>query len=137
MTENRISQREDSSLEVTHEQQRWETGKTEHSLKDWRDSSKKYMTFASLLSHREHETKNIFRSDSWNLPNLVKEKGLQIQGGKKTPNRINRKKLWQIIIKSQKMRDKENTILSGTVAHACNPIYSGGRDQEDHSLKPV
>jgi hypothetical protein len=23
------------------------------------------------------------------------------------------------------------------VAHTCNPIYSGGRDQEDHSLKPA
>jgi hypothetical protein len=23
------------------------------------------------------------------------------------------------------------------VAHACNPRYSGGRDQEDRSLKPV
>jgi hypothetical protein len=23
------------------------------------------------------------------------------------------------------------------VAHACNPIYSGGGDQEDHSLKPL
>jgi hypothetical protein len=23
------------------------------------------------------------------------------------------------------------------VAHVCNPSYSGGRDQEDHSLKPV
>jgi hypothetical protein len=23
------------------------------------------------------------------------------------------------------------------VAHACNPIYSGGRDQEDHSSKPT
>jgi hypothetical protein len=23
------------------------------------------------------------------------------------------------------------------VAHACNPSYSGGRDQEDHGLKPV
>jgi hypothetical protein len=22
------------------------------------------------------------------------------------------------------------------VAHACNPRYSGGRDQEDHDLKP-
>jgi hypothetical protein len=22
------------------------------------------------------------------------------------------------------------------VAHACNPSYSGGRDQEDHSSKP-
>jgi hypothetical protein len=23
------------------------------------------------------------------------------------------------------------------VAHTCNPSYSGGRDQEGHSLKPV
>jgi hypothetical protein len=23
------------------------------------------------------------------------------------------------------------------VAHACNPSYSGGRDQEDHGLKPA
>jgi hypothetical protein len=23
------------------------------------------------------------------------------------------------------------------VAHTCNPSYSGGRDQEDHSLKPT
>jgi hypothetical protein len=23
------------------------------------------------------------------------------------------------------------------VAHACNPSYSGGRDQEDHRLKPA
>jgi hypothetical protein len=23
------------------------------------------------------------------------------------------------------------------VAHACNPSYSGGRDQEEHSLKPA
>jgi hypothetical protein len=23
------------------------------------------------------------------------------------------------------------------VAHACNPCYSGGRDQEDHSSKPA
>jgi hypothetical protein len=23
------------------------------------------------------------------------------------------------------------------VAHACNPSYSGGRDQEDHSSKPA
>jgi hypothetical protein len=24
-----------------------------------------------------------------------------------------------------------------SVAHACNPSYSGGRDQEDHGLKPA
>jgi hypothetical protein len=25
----------------------------------------------------------------------------------------------------------------GTVAHACNPSYSGDRDQQDHGLKPA
>jgi hypothetical protein len=25
----------------------------------------------------------------------------------------------------------------GTVAHTCNPSYSGGRDQEDHGSKPA
>jgi hypothetical protein len=30
-----------------------------------------------------------------------------------------------------KMRDHSRVL----VAHACNPSYSGGRDQEDHSLK--
>jgi hypothetical protein len=25
----------------------------------------------------------------------------------------------------------------GTVAHACNPSYSGDRDQEDHGSKPA
>jgi hypothetical protein len=25
----------------------------------------------------------------------------------------------------------------GPVAHSCNPSYSGGRDQEDRSLKPA
>jgi hypothetical protein len=31
------------------------------------------------------------------------------------------------------------SILSGLVpvAHSCNPSYSGGRDQEDHSSKPA
>jgi hypothetical protein len=28
-------------------------------------------------------------------------------------------------------------IIQVPVAHICNPRYSGGRDQEDHSLKPV
>jgi hypothetical protein len=26
--------------------------------------------------------------------------------------------------------------LESLVAHACNPSYLGGRDQEDHGLKP-
>jgi hypothetical protein len=25
----------------------------------------------------------------------------------------------------------------GVVAYACNPNYSGGKDQEDHGLKPA
>jgi hypothetical protein len=30
-----------------------------------------------------------------------------------------------------------NKELKSPVAHAYNPSYSGGRDQEDHSLKPA
>jgi hypothetical protein len=29
------------------------------------------------------------------------------------------------------------TNKDGGVAHACNPSYSGGRDQEDHHWKPA
>jgi hypothetical protein len=29
------------------------------------------------------------------------------------------------------------TLENGLVAHACNPSYSGGRDQEDLSLRPA
>jgi hypothetical protein len=32
----------------------------------------------------------------------------------------------------------KTTMLGRTpVAHTCNPSYSGGRDQEDHGLKPA
>jgi hypothetical protein len=31
----------------------------------------------------------------------------------------------------------ENDFRPGAVAHACNTGYSGGRDQENHSLKPA
>jgi hypothetical protein len=27
--------------------------------------------------------------------------------------------------------------MPGTLAHTCNPSYSGSRDQEDHGLKPA
>jgi hypothetical protein len=37
---------------------------------------------------------------------------------------------YQFIIKNA----KDSWML---VAHACNPSYSGGRDQEDHGLKPA
>jgi hypothetical protein len=33
--------------------------------------------------------------------------------------------------------DKNLSIGQALVAHACNPSYSGGRDQEDHSSKPA
>jgi hypothetical protein len=36
--------------------------------------------------------------------------------------------------KKQKNKTKKNYVL---VAHACNPSYSGGRDQEDHGSKPA
>jgi hypothetical protein len=32
---------------------------------------------------------------------------------------------------------KENEQGQALVAHYCNPCYSVGRDQEDHSLRPV
>jgi hypothetical protein len=31
---------------------------------------------------------------------------------------------------------KKYTFTQAPVAHTCHPSYSGGRDQEDHSLKP-
>jgi hypothetical protein len=39
-------------------------------------------------------------------------------------------------------RQKPDPIINiqhepGTVAHVCNPSHTGGRDQEDHSLKPA
>jgi hypothetical protein len=36
--------------------------------------------------------------------------------------------------KKQKNKTKKNYVL---VAHACNPSYSGGRDQEGHGSKPA
>jgi hypothetical protein len=37
-----------------------------------------------------------------------------------------------------KLFPEEVTSEAGAlVAHACNPSYSGGRDQEDHSSKPA
>jgi hypothetical protein len=43
------------------------------------------------------------------------------------------------IIKSCSLKDtiKKMTIGQVLVAHTCNPSYSGGRDQEDHDLKPT
>jgi hypothetical protein len=32
---------------------------------------------------------------------------------------------------------KINTPSQALVAHTCNPSYSGGREQEDHDLKPA
>jgi hypothetical protein len=32
---------------------------------------------------------------------------------------------------------KSFELMPAPVAHACNSIYSGGRDQEDHGLKPA
>jgi hypothetical protein len=40
----------------------------------------------------------------------------------------------RIYEEKEQMLDDQNRAL---VAHNCNPSYSGGRDQEDCSLKPV
>jgi hypothetical protein len=37
-------------------------------------------------------------------------------------------------METNKQKQKHSQAL---VAHTCNPSYSGGRDQEDHSLKPA
>jgi hypothetical protein len=34
-------------------------------------------------------------------------------------------------------KNQESILSWVPVVHACNPSYSGGRDQEDHGLKPV
>jgi hypothetical protein len=41
------------------------------------------------------------------------------------------------VIISHKHIDTEVIIKIFIQSDACNPRYSGGRDQEDHSLKPV
>jgi hypothetical protein len=33
--------------------------------------------------------------------------------------------------------EKKKKISWALVAHVCNPSYSGGRDQEDHSSRPA
>jgi hypothetical protein len=44
--------------------------------------------------------------------------------------------LCEILIKKKK---KKKGVCGGQalVAHACNPSYSGGSDQQDHGLKPA
>jgi hypothetical protein len=39
----------------------------------------------------------------------------------------------------QKKKEKKNAIkkMEKQVAHACNPSYSGGRDQKNHGSKPT
>jgi hypothetical protein len=36
-----------------------------------------------------------------------------------------------------KLKLKEYNLHQTPVAHTCNPSYSGGREEEDHDLKPV
>jgi hypothetical protein len=40
-------------------------------------------------------------------------------------------------INSYSVTFDKTQLLPGSVTHICNPSYSGGRDQEDHSLKPT
>jgi hypothetical protein len=50
-------------------------------------------------------------------------------------------KLWnrtKIVLDIEKHKPKLKTkIGQAVVDHACNPSYSGGRDQEDHGSKPA
>jgi hypothetical protein len=38
---------------------------------------------------------------------------------------------------SRKMKIQSMVSCRALVAHACSPSYSGGKDQENHSLKPA
>jgi hypothetical protein len=42
-----------------------------------------------------------------------------------------------LCIKLPYVPHKDVQISQAPVAHACNPNYSGGRDQEDHGSKPA
>jgi hypothetical protein len=41
-----------------------------------------------------------------------------------------------MVNKELALKDKKMVVGQVLVAHACNPSYSGGRDQEDHDSKP-
>jgi hypothetical protein len=40
-------------------------------------------------------------------------------------------------MKMDKWPHSKKNVSAKPLAHACNPSYSGGRDQKDHGLKPV
>jgi hypothetical protein len=40
-------------------------------------------------------------------------------------------------VDSPRVRQSPEKEENGPVAHTCNPSYSGGREQEDHNLKPA
>jgi hypothetical protein len=46
---------------------------------------------------------------------------------------------YNILIKMFKNKKKKGSkkMVVGAVAHICNSSYSGGRDQEEHDLKPA
>jgi hypothetical protein len=44
--------------------------------------------------------------------------------------------MW-LSVNSLWLAEKKKPTSQALVAHTCNPSYSGGRDQEDHSLKPA
>jgi hypothetical protein len=41
------------------------------------------------------------------------------------------------LTKKKHKKGKKREATPGTAVHACNPRYSGGRDQEDHGSKPA
>jgi hypothetical protein len=50
---------------------------------------------------------------------------------------IERKKGLTLKILASALRNKKRSQCQASVAHACNPRYSGSRDQEDHGSKPA
>jgi hypothetical protein len=47
------------------------------------------------------------------------------------------KKMWYINSREYYSAFKRKISCWALVVHACNPSYSGVRDQEDHSLRPA
>jgi hypothetical protein len=43
----------------------------------------------------------------------------------------------EFLLSDLRSSDKRIYILRVLVVHTCNPSFSGGRDQEDHGLKPA
>jgi hypothetical protein len=61
----------------------------------------------------------------------------EIQAEKKNSSRVDRYQCSADKDKCSSLQSRRSLISQALVTHACNPSYSGGRDQKDHSSKPT